>query len=121
MAERFDIDTELEQMRAIIDNPGLPQSTKSSLAKPILRRAEEERTKIGADLTHLNARERETQRILECLIAMEEWLRGPPTLRLEHNDCTRLHKLKEAAQAGEIVDGEKKETDGTAPAVWSWR
>lgn len=43
---------------------------------------------------------------------LQPWLKGPFTL--DRNDCSRLHKLKEAALAGQLIDSEFKSppTDG---------
>jgi hypothetical protein len=77
-----------------------------------VHKLEAERSKLEADLTHYGERRKELGQTLDELKTLNEWFDQPPRLVLERNDCSRLHRLKEAAKAGRIVDGAKKGTTG---------
>ncbi len=82
-----------------------------------LHKWDSEKSKIEADLTHHHIRQKELKETLEELKELNVWLDKPPSLVLERNDCSRLHKLKEAAKAGRLVDGDKKGTDGVVEGL----
>jgi hypothetical protein len=112
MSEGFDLAAANRKLQAIISASNLTQGTKRRLAQPIIAEADKEKSKIEADLTHLHITSALLREQIEAMQDLEPWLDKPPRLSLERNDCSRLHKLKEAAIRGHIIDGDKKGSTG---------
>jgi hypothetical protein len=113
---------QVEQAKAEISRilSGVPKETAVSALRKVTEKfeldeaqrqavAENERGRLEADLTHLHVKDALLRSSLEALRILDPWLKKPPQLVLEKNECSRLHRLKEAAQAGRIIDGSKKD------------
>ncbi|HEY6225420.1 MAG TPA: hypothetical protein VIW26_16675 [Gemmatimonadales bacterium] len=112
MRVAFNVEQAKQQLQAIHDDPSISARNKRRLAEPIITAADRERSRIEADLTHLEIDSALLEDKIGALRDLEAWMDKPPRLQLERNDCSRLHKLKEAAKSGWIIDGEKKDSTG---------
>lgn len=108
LIESFNTEKATRDIEAIAKAPFLPLEARQKLAGPIIQEAVKERARLEADLTHLEHEKIMLAHHLECLQELEQWTQKPPVLAIERNDCSRLHKLKEAALKGNLIDGTKK-------------
>lgn len=113
---KFDVSMALGQLDAIQNAKYLPDEAKRELAKPLIDEAIKECGSLTADIAHLEHQKELCARQLECLSDLEAWSQKPPILAIERNDCSRLHKLKEAALKGNLIDGTKKGGEIIAPS-----
>lgn len=112
LEKKFDVELAKKEIEAIAADPKISANDKNRVASQILAVADKEKSRLEADLTHMDWRKKELAVTLEALRALDLWFDKPPRLILERNDCSRLHKLKEATKAGNIIDGEKKDSTG---------
>jgi hypothetical protein len=105
---------------------GLPLKDPSELERllalhPAVARvaADQLKAKWEIELRNGSARREEVQLQLDSMNAVLDWIDANPSLKLEKNDCSRLHKLKAAAKGGRIVgnDAEPVEKQGALTGI----
>lgn len=64
-------------------------------------------------------RKEELTQQLQCMQGVLEWIESNPSMRLQRNDCSRLHKLKEAIKAGLLIGegAEPADKDGAMSSI----
>lgn len=73
-----------------------------------LKRLHREAAEIDRQIMEVQGRQDKAQKMISSLDAYESWCHDITTnYRLEPNDCSRIHKIREAANAGLFYDGEE--------------
>jgi hypothetical protein len=110
--QQFDIEEAQKLIHQINETP-FSQADKARLANPILAEADKERVRIDANLCAMKGRNEKLREFLEALKEIQAWSDAGIRLVLEANDCSRLHKMKEAMAQERVIDGGDK--DNPAP------
>lgn len=78
-----------------------PDERREAARRSVVAQLARERARMDRLRMSKSEQRQHLEAIVEALAGLEEW---QPELKLERNDCSRLHKLKELLQDGNVLD-----------------
>jgi hypothetical protein len=108
---------DMERAKAEIERAmtGLGQDARHRVVVKIQKQYRDEVKRVAAEERALSKEIDRKKRLLDAMGDLAKW---QISASLERNDCSRLHKLKEAMPDGRVIDGAKgNEVAAVSPAV----